>query len=159
MRCDGLFDCSVQVEGHRISAHRSVLAASSAVLRKMIVDKRWQDSLNNTRQSSNAHAALELSGMDGSTALTLVEAMYEGSVKLSGATVVAVVAAADMLAIDPVVSCGCRFVRLLPHDIPSTQRTESYDLRRLVSGLSPIQCLMSWRSQHSWRRLSVCANC
>ena len=103
-RQQGLFlDATLAVGGTRIEAHKVVLATYSAYLKGL-----FTSGLAESLQAA-ASRPVAIHDVDGAAVVACVDCMYSGTIALSGATVCAVIKAANLLQVAPIEEAGCAF--------------------------------------------------
>eukprot|EP01047_Picozoa_sp_COSAG01_P032685 COSAG01_NODE_2374_length_7803_cov_5.861241_9_plen_506_part_00 len=97
-------DATLSVGGICIAAHKSVLVAYSSYL-----DGLLTSGLAESSQAASGGGPMVIRDVDGAAVAACVDCMYSGSIALSGATVSAVIQAANLLGITAIEEVACKF--------------------------------------------------
>eukprot|EP01047_Picozoa_sp_COSAG01_P029033 COSAG01_NODE_1976_length_8750_cov_16.090625_10_plen_479_part_00 len=98
-----LFDATLVVGDTRVEAHKIVLITYSPYLKGLFTSGLAESS------QSAASGPVEIHSVDGEAVAACVDCMYSGAIALTGATVCAVLRAANMLRITPIEQASCDF--------------------------------------------------
>jgi hypothetical protein len=98
-----LVDATLAVGGTRITAHKNVLVAFSPYLKGLFT--------SGLAESSRAAAAgpVKIHNVQGAAVAACVDCFYSGAIALTGATVCAVMQAANLLGLTPIEQVACAF--------------------------------------------------
>jgi hypothetical protein len=97
-------DATLEVGGARITAHKTILAVHSPYLHGL-----FTSGLSESSAAAASSAPIVIRDVDGAAVAACVDAMYSGTIALTGATVCAVIKASNLLGVTPIEKVACQF--------------------------------------------------